>query len=124
VTDRVRYSLAAAFLAIFVAGRISDRDCLRRTERGSEVVLAAVGLTVAAVASPVLAAAPGRSPRVGHRLLTCPTATERRMWRFIMIIAFAVTMVFVTIGRSNVDLDETTGSIRIGPAGAAHVAQS
>ncbi|MBB4684509.1 MFS transporter [Amycolatopsis jiangsuensis] len=46
---------AAAFVAILLAGRISDRTGLRRTVLGSGFLLAAVGLTVAALTSPVLA---------------------------------------------------------------------
>lgn len=46
---------AAAFVAILVAGRISDRTGARRTVLGSGFVLAAVGLAVAGFAHPLLA---------------------------------------------------------------------
>ncbi|GAA3532993.1 MFS transporter [Amycolatopsis ultiminotia] len=46
---------AAAFVAILLAGRISDRTGLRRTVLASGFLLAAVGLAVAAVTTPVLA---------------------------------------------------------------------
>ncbi|MER7235293.1 MFS transporter [Streptomyces olivaceus] len=46
---------AVAFFAVLAAGQISDRTGLRRTVLGSGFVLAAVGLTAAALASPVLA---------------------------------------------------------------------
>ncbi|MEU4048860.1 hypothetical protein AB0F09_06540 [Streptomyces olivaceus] len=44
---------AVAFFAVLAAGQISDRTGLRRTVLGSGFVLAAVGLTAAALASPV-----------------------------------------------------------------------
>lgn len=46
---------AFAFVAIIVAGRISDRTGLRRTVLGSGLLLAAIGLATAAVVSPLLA---------------------------------------------------------------------
>ncbi|WP_236004563.1 hypothetical protein [Amycolatopsis pittospori] len=58
----------------------------------------------------------------GGRLLDWLTATEGRMWRFIVLVAFAVTMVFVGIGFSNVEIDVTPGSVRIAPVGSAQVA--
>ena len=44
-----------AFVAIIVAGRISDKTGLRRTVLGSGLFLAVIGLTLAAFASPLLA---------------------------------------------------------------------
>lgn len=58
----------------------------------------------------------------GHRLLTWLMATEGRFWRSIVVIAFAVTMVFVGIGAAHVQIDVSPGSVRIAPAGSTHVA--
>ncbi|WP_406144278.1 MFS transporter [Streptomyces sp. NBC_01012] len=46
---------SVAFFAILAAGHLSDRTGLRRTVLGAGFLLAALGLTVAALASPVLA---------------------------------------------------------------------
>ncbi|WP_410675394.1 hypothetical protein [Amycolatopsis sp. cmx-4-68] len=59
----------------------------------------------------------GPAREEGHRLLAWLTATEERMWRFIVISAFAVTTVFVGIGFSNVEIDVKPGLVRIVPVG-------
>jgi hypothetical protein len=64
----------------------------------------------------------GAAPKEGSRLLAWLTATEGRMWRFIAVFGFAVTMVFGAIGAADLTVEVTPGSIRIAPAGSAHVA--
>lgn len=73
-------------------------------------------------AAPVAGGLRGPARADGHRLLTWLTATEGRMWRFIVVTAFAVTMVFVGIGFANVEIDVSPGSVRIAPAGSVQVA--